>query len=589
MTIRTIVRWLDDHLLLILASFLLAFIPLYPKIPLSIGGQLVELLPGYIVRVRLEDVFILLTVLVWFIQVLRKKVSWKTPLTFGIILYIIVGLLANISGVLLTKTIPPELLHIGKSMLHLFRYIEYFSLLFITYASIKSVKHLKIVLAIISITIVVISIYGYGQRSWYWPVYSTMNREFSKGVRLYLTEHARVQSTFGGHYDLAAYLVITLPLLLAASFLSKNKWIKFLFWLVFLGAYWLMMATASRTSYAAFFVAIGITIPLSAYLVRKLWKDKIIWAIKEYFLFGFISLIMLTAFGGSMYERLLQTLEAYPSVHSGYLFTVTKVSDASEIALEFVIPGKQEDAINDFYEKFLGKKSEPPENGLSLEEAAVLVSSDTQPTTAEDSTPSDVYVNVPVYETVATVSAEGVTSEILVERDRTYSENAQKYGLSMAIRLDTLWPRALEGFYSNPAFGSGYATLTKETYGQFTEAESTDNNFLRTLGETGALGFILFYGIIVLTTIIAFRLLKNSKLDSTAAIFVIAFIGGTVGLLLNALFIDVFAASKVALMYWALAGIVLAIQSMYGEEYFKFDFINRYFSQKDNTVEKVSS
>jgi hypothetical protein len=350
-----------------------------------------------------------------------------------------------------------------------------------------------------------------------------------------------------------------------------------------------MMATASRTSYAAFFVAIGITIPLSAYLVRKLWKDKIIWAIKEYFLFGFISLIMLTAFGGSMYERLLQTLEAYPSVHSGYLFTVTKVSDASEIALEFVIPGKQEDAINDFYEKFLGKKSEPPENGLSLEEAAVLVSSDTQPTTAEDSTPSDVYVNVPVYETVATVSAEGVTSEILVERDRTYSENAQKYGLSMAIRLDTLWPRALEGFYSNPAFGSGYATLTKETYGQFTEAESTDNNFLRTLGETGALGFILFYGIIVLTTIIAFRLLKNSKLDSTAAIFVIAFIGGTVGLLLNALFIDVFAASKVALMYWALAGIVLAIQSMYGEEYFKFDFINRYFSQKDSTVEKVAS
>lgn len=577
MTLKRALQWLDEHILLILASFLLAFIPLYPKIPLSIGGQLVELLPGYIVRVRLEDVFILLTVIIWFVQVLRKKVSWKTPVTFIVALYIVGGILSTLSGIFITRTIPAELLHIGKSVLHLFRYIEYFSLLFIIYSAIKSTKQLKVVLAVIVVTMIAISVYGYGQRNWYWPVYSTMNREFSKGVRLYLTEHARVQSTFGGHYDLAAYLVIMIPLLLSASFLLKNKWVKFGLWVVFLGAYWLMMATASRTSYAAFFVAVGVTILLSAWYLKDTIKDRVIWAVREYLVFALTSLIMLTAFGGSMYERLLQTLEAYPAVHSSYVFTVAEVTNFNKAAVEFIIPGRGTNVLTAFSEKFLGHSDEPPPNALSVEEAEVLVTSDIQPSTER---PSDVYVDVPVYETVATVSAEGVVQEIIVEKERTYSENAQKYGLSMAIRLDTLWPRALQGFYNNPLLGSGYATLTKESNIQFTEAESTDNNFLRTLGETGLLGFITFYGVVLLAAILAFKLYQQPGLDPVASAFVIAFIAATLGLLINAIFIDVFAASKVALNYWALAGIVLAIHSLYRGQYFSFDFIHNYFSNQ---------
>jgi hypothetical protein len=36
-------------------------------------------------------------------------------------------------------------------------------------------------------------------------------------------------------------------------------------------------------------------------------------------------------------------------------------------------------------------------------------------------------------------------------------------------------------------------------------------------------------------------------------------IAGTLGLLLNAIFIDVFAASKVAESYWALVGLLMAV------------------------------
>ncbi|KXK12267.1 MAG: hypothetical protein UZ22_OP11002000066 [Microgenomates bacterium OLB23] len=40
-----------------------------------------------------------------------------------------------------------------------------------------------------------------------------MNPEFAKGRILFLTPEARLSSTFAGHYDLAAYLVLMLPLL----------------------------------------------------------------------------------------------------------------------------------------------------------------------------------------------------------------------------------------------------------------------------------------------------------------------------------------------------------------------------------------
>ena len=173
--------------------------------------------------------------------------------------------------------------------------------------------------------------------------------------------------------------------------------------------------------------------------------------------------------------------------------------------------------------------------------------------------PSDVYTDIPDKKTVATISAEGTIEITEIEVPRTYSENALRHGLSLAIRLDTLWPRALDGFYKNPLLGSGYATLTKETVGQFTEAESTDNNFLRTLGETGLLGFVTFYGAVVIAVVWAVRIWKKAQPNTLARGLAIGFIAATAGLLLNATYIDVFAASKVAFTYWSVAGIVLAI------------------------------
>jgi len=532
-----ILAWIDRYLLLLLSSFLIAFIPLYPKIPLF------DALPGYIVRVRLEDILVFLTLVFYLIQLLRKKIKWKNKINNWIFAYIVFALLSIISGIFIIPTIPMEMLHIGKSMLHWFRYIEYFSLFFILYSSIKEKKDLKIIFYTVTFTILAISFYGYGQKNWYWPVYSTMNREFSKGIRLYLTEHARVQSTFGGHYDLSAYLVIILPIYYTLILNTEDKKKRNLLRVVHLIGLWLLIVAASRTSFAAYVVAILASLILSSLKEKTFWK-KILFIIKKGLLFSTMFIVMVYTFGDDIRERFEQVLQGYPETYQSYVDTQKLIEDRahylSTIAKNFKNSFNQED-------------SRPPENGVAFDNT-VLTPTDTQPSTEK---PVDVYVDVP--EEVEQEDEDG--NIIIVQKERTWSENAIKYGLSLAIRLDELWPNAINGLKKNPLLGSAYATLNKKEFYQFTEAESTDNNYLRTLGETGLLGFITFYGSIFLILRILYKNQKNTE-DEILRTANLAFIAASIGLLANASYIDVFASSKVAFTYWALAGALLAYNQL---------------------------
>lgn len=551
---RQALRWLDTNILVLLAALLLALIPLYPKLPLF------DIIPGYLVRVRIEDFAVLLTVIVWFVQVLRKKVQWKTPLTIPIALYAVVGLLSILSAIFISQTVPAQLLHIGKTGLHYFRYLEYFTLYFILASAITTRAHVKLVLGVITVTLIGITIYGVGQKYLYWPVYSTMNREFAKGIRLVLTEHARVQSTFGGHYDLGGYLVLILPLLISLIAVANKHWRWFLV-IAYLGGVWLLFVSASRTSLIAYLVGCFIVIAWQS-LSKVSWKRKILTFAGLSLSFLIIHGVFLRYFGDDLYERVEQTINSFPVIAKPYNTTIDFVDTQWEIAyttskkgIDNVFKrGDNKSATDELANAF---RIEKPDNARTIDE--VLVSSDTRP---EPASPADVYTEIPVYTQVATTSADGTTTYTTVESPRNYSENALTKGLSLAIRLDTLWPRALVGFYTNPVFGSGYATLTKESTAQFTEAESTDNNFLRTLGETGALGFVTFYGIVILSILTAVRVIRYADASKLESAYGIGFIAASVGLLINAGFIDVFAASKVAFYYWSLTGILFAIYLM---------------------------
>jgi len=512
---KKLLSWLDKHLLSIIAGFLIIFIPLYPKWPLF------DILPGYNVRVRLEDIIILLTLVYFSIQVIRKKINLKkAPLFKPMVIYLILGFLSTLSAIFITKTVYPETIQIAKVFLHWFRRIEYFFLFFIVFFGLKSKAQIKTFLTLIATAILGVSIYGFGQKYLYWPAYSTMNREYSKGIALYLTEHARVLSTFGGHFDLAAYVMITLIPLILIGFLYPKKSIRILSLSLALVEYWLMILSASRTSWIAFLIGISFA------FLFLLKKHKFFWVFSRWLTVISFSILIMVSFG-DLSERFSHILKLDGIKHS--LLKPFKSPPTDGIALD---------------------QNLTPEEQLSI----VATDSDipplpkASPKVKPDDVYDDTYDNLQDY--LATTTGE------IVHVD--YSENALKYGLSVGIRLDVLWPNAIKALKTNPLLGTGYSTLVKSKVWQFTTAESTDNDYLRMLGETGILGFASFIFILV----VIIRTLWQAFINTENPFYYALFASGialTLGLMTNALYIDVFEASKIAYSYWSIIGLLLAL------------------------------
>lgn len=525
-----LIGWFDKNLLFAISTFLLIFIPLYPKIPLA------DLLPGYIVRLRFEDLLVMLAAGVYMIWMLRGKIQpWKNPLFVIIMVYLGIGLMSGLSAIFITKTIPMYWLHIGKWGLHWARRVEYMFLIFLFYDSVINKKRLSLLIWLTGLVVIVATIYGFGQKYYQWPVYSTMNREFSKGWRLVLTEHARVPSTFAGHYDLAAFLVLGLPLMLAMAFYG-NGLVKWSGRIGFISGYILLILTASRASFIAyggatvlFFVFLGKYRGLKYVLIRGL----VVAIFSALVFFGF----------GDLSGRFAQVINISPITNyiKNSIFKIDKTTPKNYLT------------ISDQLALVADKTDVPPiPYQQSAESGGASRGGDkNEKTPADANLPFDVYTDqlLPITEKSASGSA-------IIYKQRSYSDAAFAYGLSSAIRFDALWPRAIAGFKTNILLGSGYSTLTKEEVGIFTEAESTDNDYLRALGETGLLGFMAFFGTILWGCWLLW--LGQKEKDGLSKAILLAIISGTFGLLINATYIDVFEASKVAFTFWALMGAALS-------------------------------
>lgn len=111
------------------------------------------------------------------------------------------------------------------------------------------------------------------------------------------------------------------------------------------------------------------------------------------------------------------------------------------------------------------------------------------------------------------------------------------------IRFNVEWPRALRAFSKNPITGSGLGSITL----------ATDNDYLRSLGESGLLGFATFAIInlyFIIKTIPKIFKRKSTVCDQLSIIF----LGCLLTTLANAIFIDVFEASKTAYLFWIMMG-----------------------------------
>jgi len=455
--------------------FLLFFIPLYPKFPL------VAVSDTY-VSVRLEDIFVALLVTFFAIWLLlnREVKILRLGVTRLIILYLVTGLLSVFSGIWITKNIIPHL-----AFLHLLRRAEYISLFFVAYYSFSEIKQLKNYGWATFISALGVIFYGLGQKFFGWPVVSTMNKEFSKGMILKLTWWARINSTFAGHYDLAAYMAMILSLVVVSFMITKNWREKILITLGGLFSYYLLILTASRISFAAYLV--------SVFLVLLISKRKLL--VFPFLVFSILGMV----FSADLGQRYAATFKINLSFLSGMVKVKPRVPVASTL-----IP--------------------TPTLVVMAPVVSLPPKIPTLTPTPPGATPSTEY----------------------------FEPTDLAVGRSTDIRLKVEWPRAARAFLKNPLLGTGYSSITL----------ASDNDYLRMLGETGILGSLAFFAII-LELFRQILLYWRGKCSSKEGkLIILGITGSSLAFFLNATFIDVFEASKIAFFYWILMGLALRIVNL---------------------------
>lgn len=420
-----------------LLAAILIVIPLYPKFPfIKVFGTYVS--------IRFEDFLIAFVGLITLVKLLPKvKELLADRIVRSMLVYLLVGVVSLASGIFLTQTVVGSI-----GILHLLRRVEYFVPFFFALAFFKddSSGNLEFLIKVLMIVITGAFIFGVGQEHFNFPVIITQNMEYSKGIALRYVPGSQLNSTFAGHYDLAGFLVLTLPIFWSLFFTIKGKLSKVSIAVILLFGLWLLGATASRISAVAYLGGTSL-----ALLILKKYKAILI--------MGIVSIIFF-ATSSSLLGRY------------GQIFKV-------------------------------------------------LLSGSTPVVHAQESTPTPSPSPMPVLE------------------DR-----------STSIRLNVEWPRAIRALEKNPLLGTGYSSINL----------ATDNDFLRALGEVGLLGFAAF--ILLLTAVGAtwkkFLPKLNTKSDITKA-YMAGAMGAFAGVLVNITFIDLFEASKFAIIFWLLIGISIKI------------------------------
>ncbi|MFA6017261.1 MAG: O-antigen ligase family protein [Patescibacteria group bacterium] len=483
-------KQIDENLVKILLIGFIFFVPLWPKLPF-------KMINYTYIAIRLEDFYLAILAFVFFIQLLRKKVSLNKKFILPFILFLSVVFISFVWNAYVSKMI--EFPHLG--LLHSLRRVEYMIMFFIAASVIKTKKDFWQVISYFFISVLLVILYGFGQKFLNFPAVQTMNPEYAKGYILYLTPDSRISATFGGHYDLAIYIVMAIPIILSFYFAKKKN--SFLF--LFIGALLILLYTSSRSSFIAYFVA------TSAFLlfIRKF----------KFWIFVLILTALLMFTTGEITKRFLKTFQVRRilvddktgAVYIGQTITTKELPAGS------------------FYVKL--KDQSKGDNLDTFRKQVVLEK------TRE-----------------ATISGE-ISSQDEKKYMATLSANLRPVNtvvsdISMATRLQIEWPRAINALKKNPLLGTGPSSIT----------EATDGDYFRWLGEVGLLGTIAFLNILFLIIKTIWDGVKKQGFEEKLIGY--GFIFGFFALFINASYIDAFEASKVAYTFWTLAGLYIGYYSL---------------------------
>jgi hypothetical protein len=507
---RKLLSWLDKNFLFWGVAFLLVFIPLYPKLPL------VDIRHTW-VYIRLEDVLVALLTGFWLFQLVRRKVSLKTPLTIPVFVYWLVGA-ASLIHLLFFLGPHLPLFYPGVAIFHYLRRLEYMLLFFVAFAAIKDRQQVKKLVNIAGITLLLVCLYGLGQKFAGFPAFLTMNEEFAKGVPLFLPPEARVTSTFAGHYDLGAFLVFMIAFFGSLFFAFPQLKNKVAILSLILSSFFILLLTASRVSFIVYLAAIS--------LVLFLQKKK--WLIIPIVL---ISFLLMNWFSGvsQRFSKTFRVQEVVYDARTGRALAVLeKAEDIGKITTEEQEIAQESLPLGSGYLPIPLLQTEAPE----ATQVAII--------------------KQPIFSTLKTATK---ASEIATISGEFLIKRSVVYDVSFTTRFQGEWPRALEAFKRNILLGSGFSSISL----------ATDNDYLRLLGETGLLGFFSFLSIFLVFGLLVKQFLRKEQ-DNFARAILIGVLAGLVGLLLNAVLIDVFEASKVAYTFWLWLGVAVALIKLSGRK-----------------------
>jgi hypothetical protein len=492
------------NLLFFASLFLLVFIPLYPKIP-AIG------ITHTWVYIRFDDFMVAAVYALFVLFLLLKKAKLKTPLTFPIFLFWAVGLASTIYAVIF---IFPTLTNVYPSLafLNYLRRIEYLGLFFVAFSAIRDKKQLKYVVWTLTGTLIAVVIYGFGQRFLHFPAFLTGNEEFAKGIPLILSSKDRIAATFAGHYDLAAWLVMLIPIMAGFAISYKKWYFKIIFILSGFFGLILLLMTASRVSYMVYLVSIS-------FLLILLKKKKYIIPII------ILSLFLLRSFDG-IYDRFTRTVSSVDLVVDARTGKAVGIVNSTDATGKPIIEDKQS-------------------TGEELPQGTGFIN---LPGGTKGSESQVTYKRTSIKAGVETSDIKNLEGQFIVKK-------ALAYDVSFTTRIQGTWPRAISAFERNPLTGSGYSSISL----------ASDNNYLRILGEVGILGLLSYASIFLFFGVYIAKM--SSKITSpTIKSFVYGVSAALLGVVLNAVLIDVFEASKVAYPMWLLTGLAVGFASLYQKE-----------------------
>lgn len=202
------------HAITVVIIFTL-LVPLMPKLPLIPIG-------GYLVPIRVEDVFLSYALCVVILKsVWEQRFRLPAPLTGSMLAFVAVQGVSLAFAMCFLDTISQPTI----AMLYCLRSLEYFSASLLCLVAVRNWNQFRFVLIALAASVLLVGVYGVLQELSLVPAFDAMHQT-GEIMQVYFFpsfQGDRLLSTFAGPYDLAAFYVIAIPILLSWLLVSRSK------------------------------------------------------------------------------------------------------------------------------------------------------------------------------------------------------------------------------------------------------------------------------------------------------------------------------------------------------------------------------